>query len=94
MHHCMQTMVFYLVFLSVLQLSTFFIWKVNGCLFTEFFFPPHPFSRDFFGNSACMKKSLNPKFYFYFFSSSDIRNRSRKSVKQKIKKLWPNYAGK
>ena len=32
------------IFIRALVLSTFLIWKVNGCLFTEFFFPPHPLS--------------------------------------------------
>ena len=48
------------------------------------------FGMRFFCYSTSMKKSLNPKFYFYFFSSSDIRNKFKKSVKEKIKKLWPN----
>ena len=36
------------------------------------------------------KKIADLEFYLFFFSSSDSHIWLKKSVKQKIKKLWPN----
>ena len=55
------------IFIRALVLSTFWIWKVKDLLFTDFFIPSSPCEMRFFCYSTCMKKSLNLKFYFYFF---------------------------
>ena len=55
-------------------------------LFTDFFIPSSHCEMRFFFVATCIKKVKTLTFFKNFFSSSDIRNRSRKSIKQKNKK--------
>ena len=67
-----------------LCVSTVFYKKTKEKRLIFFFLPP-AFTSD-------MSEKKNPadlEFYFYFFSSSDSHIWPKKSVKQKIKKLWP-----
>ena len=78
------------IFIRVFVLSTFWIWKVNGMFYSLKFFPSSLSEMRFFLLFNMNEKKFKSLILFlFFFSSSDIRNRSRKSVKQKIKKLWP-----
>ena len=78
------------IFIRVFILSAFWIWKVNGMFYSLKFFPSSLSEMRFFLLFNMNEKKFKSLILFlFFFSSSDIRNRSRKSVKQKIKKLWP-----